>query len=369
MPNSISNLDRRGLLKLGAAATLSAMAGTSLAACGGGGSGSSSSQFNWLTWPNHFEPGQVQAASKLLGYTLNPVLFEDDAVGYQKVRSKGSNFQSASTDALWAPKFLKDGLIDPFDIGAVKASRDLYSVAREYPFWTADGGYLCYPNAWSMSIIFYNPKYVRVAPDSWHSLLDPAYKGKIVVPNAPSALLANAGVAIGAADPTNMSDSQLGDAKSYLKQLKPNILKLAAQDSDVIRSLADESAWIGIQWLGTEFRVKDAGGPVVKGVVPKEGTTGWIDGEMLVHGTGDEARFAQFLNAMKTPENDAELFLKNGNPYLNEASYKLLVNQGKKELADLSLFNQPEDVLKMKLWGPSTNDQAYTDAFNEVFGA
>lgn len=369
MSSALGGFDRRQFLKLGAASGLSVMAGALLSACGGSNGSADSGQFNWLTWPNHFEPVQVQAASKRLGYTLNPVLFEDDAIGYQKVRSQGSNFQSASTDALWAAKFLKDGLIDPFDISAVKASRDLYSVAREYPFWTVDGGYLCYPNAWSMSLLFYNPKHVRVAPDSWHALLDSSYRGKIVVPNAPSALLANAGVAIGAPDPTNMSANQLADAKSYLRQLKPNILKLAAQDSDVIRSLADESAWIGIQWLGTEFRVKDAGGPAVKGVIPKEGTTGWIDGEMLVRDTGDGARFEQFLNAMKTPENDAELFLKNGNPYLNEAAYKLLVNQGKQELADLSLFNKPEDVLKMKLWGPSTNDQAYTDAFNEVFGA
>lgn len=365
-------LGRRDFLKLGAAAGLAAAAGPALVACGSSSSGASASSggtFNWLTWPNHFESAQVRAASKDLGFTLNPVLFEDDAAGYQKVRSAGSDFQSASTDGLWSRKFLKDGLIDPFDISAVKASADLYPIAREYPFWTTSGGYLSYPNAWSMSILFYNPKHVKQAPDSWHALLKPEYRGKIVVPNAPSAILANAGVAIGATDPMNMSSAELSRAKEYLRQLKPNVLKLAAQDSDVIRSLADESAWIGVQWLGTEFRVKNAGGPIVKGVVPKEGTTGWIDGEMSVRKTGDPKRFEAFLDAMKTPEHDADLFLKNGNPYLNEKAYKLLVNKGKKDLADLALFNKPEKVLEMKLWGPSSNDQAYTDAFNEVFGA
>lgn len=368
MSSSFPHLDRRGFLRLGAAAGLTVAAGSALAACGGSGGGSGD-QFNWLTWPNHFESPQIRAASKELGFTLNPVLFEDNAIGYQKVRAAGSDFQSASTDGLWAQKFHKEGLIDPFEIGAVKASADLYPVAREYDFWTTPEGYLAYPNAWSMTILFYNPKYVKQAPDSWHALLKPEYRDKIVVPNAPSAILANAGVAVGAGDPTNMTEAELADAKSYLTELKPNILKLAAQDSDVIRALADESAWIGVQWLGTEFRVKDAGGPVVKGVIPSEGTTGWIDGEMSVRKSGDAKRFDQFLNAMKTPENDADLFLVNGNPYLNEKTYKLLVDQGKQELADLSLFNQPEKVMEMKLWGPSSNDQAYTDTFNEVFGA
>jgi spermidine/putrescine-binding protein len=361
-----TDISRRNILRLGAFTGLALTTGVGLSACGGS---SGSSQFNWLTWPNHFQPDQVQAASKELGFTLNTVLFEDDAAGYQMVRRSGANFQSASTDALWATKFHNEKLVDAFDINAINAAKNLYSAAREYDFWTVGNEYLCYPNAWSMSALYYNPKYVTTVPDSWHALLDPKYKGKIIVPNAPSGLLANAGVAVGAKDPTDMSADELAKAKDYLEQLKPNILKLAAQDADVIRALADESAWIGIQWLGTEFRVKDAGGPTVKGVVPKEGTTGWIDGEMLVHKTGDIDKFTEFLNAMKTPENDAALFLQNGNPYLNEKAYKLLVNQGKKEQADLSLFNQPEQVMEMKLWGPATNDQAYTDAFNEVFGA
>lgn len=360
-------LGRRNFLKLATGAGAALAAGPALSACSG--SSTSSEQFNWLTWPNHFESPQIRSASKELGYTLNPVLFEDNAIGYQKVRSPGSDFQSASTDGLWAQKFYDEGLVEAFDIESIKAAGDLYPIAREYDFWQTSDGYLAYPNAWSMTILFYNPKHVRQAPDSWQALLEPEYRGKVVVPNAPSSILANAGVAVGAQDPMNMSESELADAKEYLTQLKPNILKLAAQDSDVIRALADESAWIGLQWLGTEFRVTDAGGPVVKGVIPQEGTTGWIDGEMSVRATGSPDKFAQFLNAMKTPENDAELFLKNGNPYLNEAAYKLLVNQGKKELADLSLFNKPEDVLKMRLWGPSSNDQAYTDTFNEVFGA
>jgi spermidine/putrescine transport system substrate-binding protein len=367
MSKSLHSLGRRDFLGLSVVAGLAVAASPALVGCASGSSGDG--QFNWLTWPNHFESTQVRAASERLGYTLNPVLFEDNAIGYQKVSSPGADFQSASADGLWVAKYHREGLIDSFDIASVKAAGDLYPIAREYGFWKAPDGYMAYPNAWSMSIIFYNPKYVTQAPDSWHALLKPEYRGKIVVPNAPSSILANAGVAVGAKEPTNMSAEELAEAKTYLQELKPNILKLAAQDSDVIRALADESAWIGIQWLGTEFRVKDAGGPVVKGVVPSEGTTGWIDGEMSVRKTGDVQRFGAFLDAMKTPENDAELFLKNGNPYLNEGAYKLLVDQGKKDLADLSLFNQPEKVLEMKLWGPSTNDQAYTDTFNEVFGA
>jgi hypothetical protein len=65
----------------------------------------------------------------------------------------------------------------------------------------------------------------------------------------------------------------------------------------------------------------------------------------------------------------AKNFLVNGRPLFNEKAYKLLVNQGYKERADLLSYNDPEAALKMNLKGPSGNVQAYIDAFNSVFGA
>jgi hypothetical protein len=75
------------------------------------------------------------------------------------------------------------------------------------------------------------------------------------------------------------------------------------------------------------------------------------------------------MNAMAQPKWIAQNFIVNGRPLFNEQAYKLLVNQGYKERADLLYYNQPERALKMTLKGPSGNNQAYIDAFNQVFGA
>jgi hypothetical protein len=52
----------------------------------------------------------------------------------------------------------------------------------------------------------------------------------------------------------------------------------------------------------------------------------------------------------------------------NEKAYKLLVSQGKKELADRFHYNQPQLIFKANLQGPAKNPRAITDTFNEVFG-
>jgi spermidine/putrescine-binding protein len=181
--------------------------------------------------------------------------------------------------------------------------------------------------------------------------------------------MAIAGRATGAKKPYSMTGAQISRAKAFLKDLKPNVLKLASQNNEVVRALADESAWIGITNLGTDDRVKDAGGPTVKSAYPKEGTVGFIDSESIVKKSKHKDVWMQYINALEQAPWIAKNFITNGRPLFNEKAYKLLVNQGHGARARRLLYNQPELALKMTIKGPAGDQQAYIDAFNEVFGA
>jgi spermidine/putrescine-binding protein len=226
-----------------------------------------------------------------------------------------------------------------------------------------------YPFSWSTVQIYYNPKYVKTKPDSWHALLDSKYKGKISLENIPTDVMAIAARATGAKQPYSMTSAEISKAKDFLSQFKPNVLKLASQNNEVVRALADGSAWIGITNLGTDDRVKDAGGPVVKTAYPKEGTIGFIDSEQIVKASKNHDSFFKFENAMQQAPWIAKNFLTNGRPLFNEQAYKILVRQGHGDRARRLFYNQPEKALKMTIKGPAGDEQAYVDAFNEVFGA
>src|SRR5436309_12860994 len=108
--------------------------------------------------------------------------------------------------------------------------------------------------------------------------------------------MAIAARATGAKQPYAMTTSQISSAKAFLKQLKPNVLKLASQNNEVVRALADGSAWIGITNLGTDDRVKDAGGPTVITAYPKEGTIGCIDSDPTVKAANNKAVLETYSN-------------------------------------------------------------------------
>jgi spermidine/putrescine-binding protein len=325
--------------------------------------------FNWMTWNDHFFPEQVEAVTSSIGITPSITELAGNAEGYTRLREVGGQLDMISGDALWVPQYYENGLIEAWDINELSVAKDLYSIAREFEMWTTPEGYLGYPFGWSPVQIYYDPAHVTPTPDSWAVLLDPKYVGRVVVENQPEEIPAYMGKLAGAADPYNMTEEELAAATDLMYQLKPNILRLAQQNTDAVAALASGEAWLSTGNLGTDERVLEAGGPQLGVFTPKEGTIGWMDAEMIVKDGANSALIRPWLEAAQTPENIAENFIRFGRPLFNEAAYKVLVDNGHQERADRFFFNKPEMVLELTLKGPGSSTQAAIAAFNEVFGA
>src|SRR5919198_334523 len=236
----------------------------------------------WLTWFDHFFPQQLQVTKNKTGISCHPKLAPSDSEIYTTIRQTGSQFDIAAADALWVSKMNKDGLTESFDLADVPASKQLYSVARHIKIWKDGSNSMAFPNGWSTVQVYYNPKYVKTKPTSYDALLDPKYRKKIAYEKQPESVMALAGLATGAKVPFDQTLAEIKRSKEWLKKWKPNVLPLANQNSENIKLLKDESAWIVIGNLGVDLRVKQAGGPLIKVAFPKEGLIGWFDGEQMV---------------------------------------------------------------------------------------
>ena len=333
--------------------------------------GSQGGTFNWMTWSDHYIDDQLKAIEASDKIVANISELAGNAEGYAKLKEVKGQLDMISGDALWVPNaYNKDGLIEPFDINDLKVASQLFPFAREFEIWTTPEGYLGYPFGWSPISIYYNPKFVDPAPDSWQVLLDPKYKGRVVVENQPEEIVADMGKAAGFDDVYNMTDDQLATVKGYLEKLKPNVLKFAQQATDSVQVMISEEAYLITGNLGNEDRVKDGGGSEIKGFIPKEGTVGWMDAEMTVKEGANKALIRPYLEKANVAEYIAANFIEHGRPLFNEAAYKVLVNQGEQERADRYLYNKSEEVLAATtLKGPGTSTAKSIQLFNEVFGA
>jgi spermidine/putrescine-binding protein len=322
-----------------------------------------------LTWGDHWYQAEMDKIAADIGIKANITSFSDNIDAYTKIQQVGGQVDLVSGDALWVPHYYESKFIDAFDINSLKVSSQLFSIARSFAIWTSPAGYLGYPNGWAPVQITYDPAHVTSGADSWQLLLDPKYKKRVVVEDQPVEVMAYMGKAAGVKDPYNMTDAEIAQAKALLVQLKPNILRLAPQATDTVAALKNGEAWIATINLGADTSVMDQGGPKLTTFTPKEGSIGWMDSEMLVHGGANNNLLMPFLEVHEQAEYVAANFMINRRPLFNEAAYKLLINQGQQELADHLLYNKPETVNTMTLKGPGTSTQKVIAAFNDVFGA
>src|ERR1700754_1157808 len=358
-----------GALMLGAASPLLLSACSSGSNTSGGGS-SAGGNVNWLTWSDHYSQDQLAKVASSTKITGHPKLFSDNADAFLQLKQTGPQFDQVSADALWVKKYMESGLIQPFDLSSIEASSELYSMAKKFDFLNDPKGAIGYPLSWSTVQIYYNPAKVKTPPTSWDSLTDPQYKGLIVAENLPTDLMAIAGIATGSKSPYAQNPEQISAASNFLGALKPNVVKLASQNNEIVTMMASGEAAIGISNLGTDVRVKTAGGPELKSAYPPEGTIGFIDSEMITAKGANKPLVKPFLDAMQQSEWIVANFTTNWRPLFNQKAAEALTADPKTADNAKRLFmTDPDKALQMTLKGPAQDQQAYTEAFNKVFGA
>jgi len=84
---------------------------------------------NMLTWSDHYANDQLKAVNKSTQIQGRPTLFSDNADAYLKIKQTGSQFDIVSGDALWVPKYHKDGLTTSFPLSELSVSKQISSAA------------------------------------------------------------------------------------------------------------------------------------------------------------------------------------------------------------------------------------------------
>src|SRR6266699_3838676 len=142
-------MSRGRVLRLGAVGAVGVIAagcgGSSKKASGAGsaiGKSDKAVTLNWLTWSDHYANDQLAAVKQQTNEQGRPQLFSDNADAYLKIKQTGSQFDIVSGDALWVPKYNKDGLTESFDLSSLPVSSQLYSIARNFPFWKDGSNYM-----------------------------------------------------------------------------------------------------------------------------------------------------------------------------------------------------------------------------------
>ena len=287
--------DTRNLLIVGAL-TLCLMG---LVACGGGSSNSSTTsnlptsigrgegQLNLVAWEGYTEPEWVKPFEQQTGCQVNAKYAgsSDEMVTLMR-QGGGSQYDMVSASGDASLRLIRGGDVQPVNVTLIPGWNDFIPQLKSPPHNTVDGKHYGVSLQWGPNTLLYNTRDVSPTPDSWATIYDPQYKGKVTVPDNPIQIadaalyLSQTRPELGIRDPYELTADQLNAAVDLLKSQRPLIKKYWSLASDEIDLFKNGDAVVGASWPYQTITLQDSGAPV-KDLIPREGATGWADTWML----------------------------------------------------------------------------------------
>jgi spermidine/putrescine-binding protein len=383
-----NGISRRDLLKAGGAAAVAITAGGALAACGStssgaaasGGASGASGTVRVLGWAAYVDPTITKIWHETYpNITLQSVLGASDADMYTKLKAGGSSaFDVGMCDGGWAPAYAAAGLIETMDVDTLTGHAGIAPVfltpGPTAPWVASPGRVNIDPCEWAVGSLTFNTTvpYQLPQPYSWASLASSKIpKGKIGFELGPSDTLAVAGLAIGVpiSKVYDMTASDLKEAVQWLRSIKP--FQIYSSDPETRDAIRTGNVWMAAApTTGFAHNINvEAGKPVAKSVVPKEGALGYTDGMMLIKNAQNRDNAMRFINFFATnPRVRKHVFEQYlGAPCNRDVVTTLAAaSPTDKELLQTLNANRPELAAHMAQAKLPTDPEAYTAAWTQV---
>jgi putative spermidine/putrescine transport system substrate-binding protein/spermidine/putrescine transport system substrate-binding protein len=233
-----------------------------------------------IVWEGYTDPSFTKTFEAETGCTVKATYAGSSDEMFAKFRAGGGrtyDLISASGDI--TERLYKAGLVRPIDTSKLQNYSAVFESFQGGKWNTFDGKPYGVTFAWGPNVLVYNTKAVKTAPASWDILYDPAYAGKIALPDNPMTI-ADVALWLGKSDPYNLTEADLAEVKDKLLELRPSIRKFWTTAGELANLFQSGEVVLAHAWPLTYTQLHDAGFPIGS-VSPKGKLTGWTDSWMI----------------------------------------------------------------------------------------
>ncbi len=226
--------------------------------------------------------------------------FGDEEEAFQKVRS---GFQADVTHICGGSltKWTESGIIEPWDTSKIAAFADLDPnlVTTD----AATGNVFFIPTDWGSTAVAYNPDEVPAEDVASLSVFtNPAYAGRLSIPDNVDDAWALAYLATGVTDWSAVTDEQFEAAAAWLRSVHPNLRTYWTDPAELAQLMSTGEILIAWAWNETFPTLKDEGRPIAFQREATEGSSVWLCGLVnMVDGAGSEDKAYDYVNAFLDP--------------------------------------------------------------------
>jgi spermidine/putrescine transport system substrate-binding protein len=235
---------------------------------------------------------------------VNYTYFEQDADALAKLQS-GFQVDLAHPCSSWWGLYVDAGLVQPIDTSRLKNWPDVApELAKLGEF---DGQQYFVPWDWGYESILVRTDKVEEIPASWADLWNPAYAGRLSIPDSAEVAQVIAAVALGIPNPWQTTPEEDALIKQKLSDIKPNVLTYWIDATELSQMVASGDVWVAAGvWTDTYSQLLADDVPV-EYIEPAEGRLGWVCGYGISSNAQAPDLAYAYLDAILDPEASANL--------------------------------------------------------------
>lgn len=222
-------------------------------------------------------------------------------------------------------KWVAADLIKPLDPAKLDHWDALLPQIKEVDGIMIDGEVYMMPFEWGNTGLIYRTDKIPDDAISLQLLADPAYQGKVAIPDAASSAYALAALATGnAADYTKMSDEQFQEASDYLRKVHPNVRFYWSDAGQMDQAMASGELEMGWAWNQSELNLiwNDTPAKMMRDV--DKGIATWVCGYVhLKSSTASDDQVYDLLNALSAKESGKYIIESWGYPHGNSEAFEI----------------------------------------------
>jgi spermidine/putrescine transport system substrate-binding protein len=276
----------------------------------------------YFTWSGYDDPGFFPGYVAKNGTNPDMPIFADEEEALQKMRA-GATFDVVHPCNNSLPRWVDAGVLQPIDTSRLSNWPDVFDTLKTFEGAQQDGKQYFVPVDWGNTSIIYRTDLVDIQEESWTLMWDERYAGKLSMAAAAEETVPIAAVVAGAADPFNMTDEEMAQAKDLLIKQKPLLRFYWDTNTTIEQGLASGELVAATGWNSSAVVLKNQG-VAVKFMNPKEGIFTYCCGLVLTKDAPHPDKAYDLLDAMIAPEAGKWLVETQGYGHSNRKTFEVV---------------------------------------------
>lgn len=275
-------------------------------------------------WSGYEDPGFFGDYVQKYGEAPSFTFFGSTEEAYTKLQSGfTADLVHPCSDAV--RKWVAADLIQPLDPARLTNWDRMLPEIKDVDGIMLDGQLYMMPFEWGNTGLIYRTDMIPDDKISLQLLADPAYQGKIAIPDSASSAYALASLATGhGADYTKLTDAEFQEASDFLRAIHPNVRFYWSDAGQMDQAMASGELDMGWAWNQSELNLiwNDTPAKMMRDV--DKGVATWVCGYVrLKSSTAPDDQVYDMLNALSAAESGKYIIENWGYPHANADAFPI----------------------------------------------